>query len=152
VELHQLDLCPLPNELSYNATKYLHHSVIRDVHLQNSITFSTNSTQQSWPAESYSVKKFHERLWVLHCGVWRTCADVSEEPATSIYRVEMDRAGSSEALEQYSLNVHEPWYLRSQTTMTAHFSTPVSTSPDPPFQYHQVNLLWLVLTNHNELT
>jgi len=76
----------------------------------------------------------------------------SEEPVTSINRVEMERTGSSEALEQKSLHVHEPWYLRSQTSMTAHFSTTVSTSPDCPFQYHHVSLLWLVLTNHNELT
>jgi len=74
-------------------------SVIRDVHVQNSITFSTNSTQQSWPDESYSVKKFQDRFWVLCRGVWRTCADVSEEPVTSINRVEMDTAGSSETLE-----------------------------------------------------
>jgi hypothetical protein len=36
--------------------------------------------------------------------------------------------------------------------MTAHFSTSVSTFHNSPFHYHHVNLLWLVLTNHDELT
>ena len=55
---------------------------------------------------------------------------------TTINRVEMEAAGSSQTLEQYSLNVQEPQYLGSQIYVTAHFSTTLSTFRNSPFLYY----------------